>query len=388
MLALHAAWDVVDTGALVLWAEDGERLPEAPRRPGRATADKGRVTAHPFAAETGSLFDAMESCGAALLADVLHEARSTSVAVVLPCRTGLPDASSSYVRLDAEPPGDVGERRAAVVAGGKRSLRPFTVPALCWSPGPALDVLLALSSGEVTSRRVAPSVTALARLGELALEVVAGGRVLPTLAVDGAGRPHARWEPLQVGLDTERLVLLARSLPPATACLRGAPAPSTIVSHAFAAFVDAACRVNLHAARDRPPRRGEKALGAWVDALGSPDGAVRGVRGVAGLSREIEQWRSSLVAPGGSWRLCFRLQEPTGGADGAGPWRVALLLQAADDPSLLVAADEVWRSGESLRRAARTVDSPQEVLLAELGRAVHAFRDLVPVLSQPTPTHV
>ncbi len=113
------------------------------------------------------------------------------------------------------------------------------------------------------------------------------------------------------------------------------------------------------------------------------------------------------LSRGGSWRLCLRLQEPPPGEDGepdGGPksgdgvngaqaghdaqptWRLELLLQATDDLSLLVTAEEVWRAGDQLRRASRSLSDPHEVFLAELGRAVRIYRALGEALRQPTPT--
>ncbi|HXW82106.1 MAG TPA: DEAD/DEAH box helicase [Acidimicrobiales bacterium] len=67
-------------------------------------------------------------------------------------------------------------------------------------------------------------------------------------------------------------------------------------------------------------------------------------------------------------------------------WRVELLLQATDEPSLVVEAAEVWRSGDALQQAARALEAPQEVLLAELGRARNAYPELSYALREAAPT--
>ena len=63
-----------------------------------------------------------------------------------------------------------------------------------------------------------------------------------------------------------------------------------------------------------------------------------------------------------------------------------LLLQATDDLSLVVNAEEVWRAGDQLQRASRSLSAPHEVFLAELGRAVRIYPELGQALRQPTPT--
>jgi hypothetical protein len=70
----------------------------------------------------------------------------------------------------------------------------------------------------------------------------------------------------------------------------------------------------------------------------------------------------------------------------SGTWRLELLLQATDDLSLVVGAEEVWRAGDQLQRASRSLSAPHEVFLAELGRAVRIYPELGEALRQPTPT--
>jgi non-specific serine/threonine protein kinase len=167
---------------------------------------------------------------------------------------------------------------------------------------------------------------------------------------------------------------------------------------------------------------------AWLVALSSPSPAVvADAAALAKLERLVSEWRAGAAAAGGPWRLCLRLREPapdldildsegdlgsegdgvtpTGGpaqhgsaqhypADGSAPrdqtdrWRLDLLLQATDDLSLVVEAEEVWRSGTRLQQASRSLEAPHEVLLTELGRAVRAYPALDEALRQPVPTGI
>ncbi|BCB91575.1 hypothetical protein Psuf_088880 [Phytohabitans suffuscus] len=115
-------------------------------------------------------------------------------------------------------------------------------------------------------------------------------------------------------------------------------------------------------------------------------------------------------AAGGAVRACFRLVEPgdvepagagsaaagsagagsagagSAGEREAGHWRVEFSLQAADEPSLVVDADKVWRSRGALRALARHLDAPQETLLTELGRASRLWPDLDGALRTAKPS--
>jgi non-specific serine/threonine protein kinase len=254
------------------------------------------------------------------------------------------------------------------------------------------------------------SVTSFAVMAALALEIVAAGRILPNLRLGVAGH-EARWEPLLNVDDEERVGALARSLPPICRALtvEGDP-PETIVRHALGAFVDAVCRDSLASAPGsvmRLPRGGAdgsfSAIEAWLVALTSPSHHVIADPGeLATLEHLIAEWRSDAAGRAGPWRLCLRLREPVEDDDGAPTahatrgqrpqladstaWRVEFLLQATDDLSLVVNAEEVWRAGDHLQRASRSLEAPHEVFLAELGRAVRIYPELGEALRQPTPT--
>src|SRR5262249_5629089 len=71
------------------------------------------------------------------------------------------------------------------------------------------------------------------------------------------------------------------------------------------------------------------------------------------------------------FRLCLRLEEPEAdsGKD-AGRWHIRYLLQAIDDPSLLVPAEAAWKTrGREAAILGRDGFQPREYLLSALGQA-------------------
>ena len=59
------------------------------------------------------------------------------------------------------------------------------------------------------------------------------------------------------------------------------------------------------------------------------------------------------------------------------------MLQAKDDPSVLVPAQDVWNSnGDGLRVVGRQIDDPQERLLGGLGHALRLWPELEPALQE------
>ena len=265
--------------------------------------------------------------------------------------------------------------------------------------------------------RYGASTVHLRALAALAADLVIRGRVLPTLdrRPDGA---VARWRPVVQGLDAVAFDALVGALPPvgraeATAPVRATPAgadPHALLTDALAVLTDLGVRDRL-ARSPRPiaivpPRQG-RAVGpppaaeAWLAALLTPDARIGGAQGVAGreldtLAAAVEAWDEVGAGVTGAGRACFRLNEVSTLHDPSDPgpdphdqtgegtrWVLEFLLQSTADPSLLVPAEQVWR-GE----AARLIAEPQELLLAELGRAALVLPELAVALRLARPSGV
>ncbi len=408
MLAVHLLWTDDDGGGFFLWGEDSDRALTGPARRGRSPVVP-LPQAHPFTAAGSRLTIAVTDAAPSLYAAVAGANEGMQV-LWLPGKAHAPLPSPELIRTEA-----VTRSRQAP------GLWPFEVTALRLSPSAALDVALALRLVASPDLHPGASVSPFAVLAALALEIVAAGRVLPNLRTGPDGF-EARWEPLLNGADDDRVRTVTRSLPPVCRAVTAEGVPAErIVRHALDAFVDTVCRESLASSRSsviRLPRpRADQtptALEPWLTALSSPSPYVIADDGeLAKVERLIGEWRADAAARGGSWRLCLRLQEPPPGNDNerdndTGPddatksgdnanaaqrgrdaeptWRLELLLQATDDLSLLVTAEEVWRAGDQLQRASRSLSDPHEVFLAELGRAVRIYRALGEALRQPTPT--
>src|SRR6266511_2754114 len=103
--------------------------------------------------------------------------------------------------------------------------------------------------------------------------------------------------------------------------------------------------------------------------------------------RSRHGWRPSPAKTGGSMptpRTWFRLVEPPEDQPKR-RWRLEFLLQATDEPSLLVPAAEVWRAAGTLSVLARRVEQPQELLLTDLGRAIRLYPELERALRSARP---
>ncbi|MDD5309384.1 MAG: DEAD/DEAH box helicase, partial [Deltaproteobacteria bacterium] len=350
MIALHAVW--ANDLSLRIWAEDPERRSAA------------------------SILDALQRMGCTLPREAPKEAALTLLV----------------------PTGDDG-------------LEPCTVPSLSFDPTQALDLLVSLPERPMAGVAISEGVRVLREVARLALEIAARGKVVPGLVERGKGF-EARWLPVIADAeDQRRRHLLAQALP---ASCRAEITPdlvergrrarkkvdwsalpvrsaAAVVDDALGALVDACARDAVRGAGlDRVKKHGsDRVAASWLKALAAPDPKLRWARSeLASLGASLRAWQDPALHPTGAFRTCFRVSSPEQGGDGDS-WNVEFLLQAADDPSLLVPAADVWKTrGRTLTVLRRRLSDPQERLLADLGRAARLWPGIEVALRTARPSSV
>jgi SNF2 family DNA or RNA helicase len=351
---------------LCLWAEDSERTVKSPSQALRSARP------HPFAMPADQLAE-------------LARGKPAEAMLLLPSLRSAPLDSPELMRSAPRP---APTRDPALLA--------WSVPVISCDPAAALAAL----DERAEEVRYGASVLYLAGLAAFARDLAERGRVLPAFDRDSHGGT-ARWRPVVQGPDIVSLQVWVTAMPPVCRAEVEAPtdlqgrSPSDLVSRAVGSLVDAAVRERLGesgtslldgfpARRGRPPRQAP-VVELWLEALSGPDGrfALEPEDGHE-LERALAPW-TDFGTDAGPARATFRLTElssPDGAGDVAGRWRLDFLLQSIEDPSLLVPADQVWAAGDGLRR---WLDRPDEVLLAELGRASGIYPELSVALRQPRP---
>ncbi|MBQ0990911.1 DEAD/DEAH box helicase [Micromonospora sp. H61] len=259
---------------------------------------------------------------------------------------------------------------------------------------------------------------------------------------------QAVWRPLLTGTDAAWARSLALALPPAARAavlppataaltaptaaaaqgLTGSAATSAaatvgssgpeltaaaLVADALDALTDAAARAALASTTLARGLRPGGPAPAWLAALAGPQRDFTiDPAGLSTLSAELDAWQRD--AAGGPVRASFRLVEPASdevtepilatravpadgmpvpadsapvsvGSIGAARWRLEFGLQAADEPGLHVDAGDIWRAPQTLGGLVGRTSSPQETLLAELGRASRLWPDLDAALRTAAP---
>ncbi len=337
--------------------------------------------------------------------------------LTLPSSTDGPQASPQLLRPVQDDHSDASFDR----------VEDWDVPVLAVSAGAALDLALALPPAPVAAVVVGDSLRFVAEAAKLALELVARGRLRAGLVRRG-DEWTGRWLPVTDDPhDAARVEMLHRSMPAAVRAQRSGGAPEAVTRSMLGAVVDACARELLDDTSDARP---QSAIDAWLAALGAEDAVVAGDPWeLAALAEQLDGWWEDgrRYAAQRMFRTCFRLVAPDepeddedrsepaevqqevdarsarehastprrrdspaaqDEADAQRPWRVDILLQSKEDPSVLVPAAEVWSRSERLNALGRMLENPQERLLGGLGHALALWPELEPALREATPTEV
>ena len=390
MLVLHSHWQpAADAakGSVLFWAETGDG-PEPTLTRGRRSS-KPRARPHPFCAPVAEVERVLAGLGR-----YSGAARPGEATLLLPTTGSGPQPSPQLLHdwsLDNTEP----------------ALAPWQVSGARLPAAAAFDVLahLPLAEEMPSGLAVGADTQYWTTVSGLVLEVLAEQKIVPVLTQAGAARAsgsgyQARWQAVLDGpQDAPRLVRLQAAMPPvcrAEPSGQGVtPAAGNLLKSFVRCMADALAR---RWGRGRLPagpqsdRQSQVAPAAeqWLRALFSDDPAVEGVPAqVQILARSIQAWLRNLeVAGTGDFRVGFRLAAPEEpGSDGRqAPWQLHFLLQARDDPSLLVPAAEIWDTrGSVLRRLGRQFDRPQEQLLAGLGYTARLFAPIGEALKSTRP---
>jgi superfamily II DNA or RNA helicase len=396
---IHGIWA---QGTLCVWAEDSA----LPRTCGPDSGGSRLSRPHPFACQPSELADlltgltglrGLRGLRGGPAADAVRKAVGDELTLQLPSAGNGPLASPELTRTDAEPAGPVRRGPASRV-----SLAGWRVPVLAFEPAAALDLLGGISHTDDPVAALGGSLPYLAAVARFAADLAARGRVLPVLA-EQDGAYAARWRPVLGGADAQRGHALAAAMPPSCRAVAGEP-PGLLLAGALEWLTDAAARSRLPgsllpARRGRTPAR-LKMTERFVAALSATDARIDVATAQdeaegRELAAELDAWLDSAQIPAGPVRTCFRLTEP--GAPETDPWRVEFALQSADDPSLMISAEQVWAghgagflgraaAGGGPRDAAGA--DPTDELLAGLGAAARLFSEVEGALREAAPAAV
>jgi SNF2 family DNA or RNA helicase len=390
MIVLHANWSA---SRLHIWAESADLWRNAgtpASAPPASPGSNGQHTVHPF------------SLDSAKLAELLHiPAEPSSLKLLLPSASH-PLPSSRLAHAAGIP-----------TAGADSRLAECEVSTVSIAPADAPDLLDSIESvysdeaHEGLLHRpvvLADTVSFFAAASRLARHLLSQQRFVPVLKQESTGDLKGTWHPwMSDAASTTRVSSLAGAMPPAAraAIDEFDHKPWPILEDFLGAIVDAQCRATLiketvpDAIAERNPATDPQV--AWLSGLLGAADAVP-IKGAArtDVVKGVRRWISGLEERGTSsaWKLLLRLAEPANASilgDMEEPtdkiaWPLTFHLQSQDNPRIIVDASDIWLlSADAMTIEGRRLDSPQELLLAELGRASRLYSALEKALDESEP---
>ena len=375
MIVLHAIWDAGTPGSaqLHIWAESS-RLPISASRPAGRPATGQKPQKHPFVLAQDALREALGELAGSLLARNAHPGALTPS---LPSSTKGPLPSPELI-LDEEV-----ELKAT-------AFKAWHVTTLALDANSAIDLLLALPDNAPHGMAFGASLRFWATAASFAFELIARQCYMPALQEIRHRREtiyRAAWQAVLAPEDAQRMQTLASMMPPICyACLPPGPKKASLreemLRHFLNHTIDAFVRHRISATEllHAPEKRRSKGIALpqqWLYALASDDATLTAPGGeLKQFADTMHSWLSQMLAgvSNSPFRTCFRLEAPSEDDEGHVDWRVSFLLQANDDRSLLVPAENVWKERSStLTFLKRQFENPQERLLADLGKASRLF---------------
>lgn len=383
-LIMHGGWI---KGNFFIWAESAE--PSLPSR------GRPKLARHPHSVSPDALCKILARWYPDVMWDTMPEA---AFGVFLPSLAGLP-LLPPWLRDQPF----TSSLHEADVSEDSPVLLPWRVKGLQLDVLTALDLLVALPVRSA-DRRWGNDLLYWSAAAKLGLEFLSRQAYLPALQQDG-GTYRAFWLPVFDGPDDRsRLRNLAEAMPLVCRAYftptcepdpAQAQAPNVILDDFFRKFMDCAVREWGRLYLDKRRRLPDGVASTWWQALWSVDGRitipVRERRALVAFYDAWSMWLGQLSSVSeAAFRLCFRLDAPevdleTGKVQKP-DWTLHYLLQANDDPSLLVSLKTVWNaSGGTLQYLTYRFENAQEQALMGLGVAARLFPPIKQSLCEACP---
>ncbi len=395
MIVIHAIWEHLASAQLHLWAEAASPSMPTPKRAATKQAKQAKAQTaqqHPFALAHQPFIAALPAYGAFAS---LKDAATSTLTLRLPSTTKGPQPSPELILAEES------ERPQPT------EFKSWNVATLALRPQHALDFLLALPEHPPHGIAFASSLRFWVEAAKFSLELITKQSFAPALQEfqsDNTTSLQTDWEVVLTGEDNTRTYQLSTFMPPTCWAYlppekRVSSAPQHILEHFLNYTLDAFIRQSLSSTiliPARPSRRPATSTPLpeqWLQALASENATLTAPpKELHSFSSAMHSWLNQLkpVAANAPFRTCFRLDPPSsqnGKHDTS--WHVSYYLQANDDRSLLVPADQVWRERSStLTFLKRQFENPQERLLADLGKASRLFPAIEKSLRTARPTEL
>jgi SNF2 family DNA or RNA helicase len=417
---LHGAWLRAEVafpdGCFCFWAEDStvqetlEAIESSSgfasegRRPQEARPRTTKPLSHPAQMSAGQLRLHLVDLFPRLTASQL---KLTSTTIWLPTTHGAPLSHGHLLHHQLIGGTLANGAQAPTTVQAGVHLQAWQITGLALAPFAALGVLSHLDD-QPTDQSAAQRLLTAMRWGndllfwssaaKFTLQLLAGQHYLPTLRPHTANQLRAGWQPFLADPQIERqFERLTEAMPPVcrayhSTAIQEAPPPAELLNHCISTLLDAAVRQwSTSPVALTATTQGEQ----WVTSLVTTDPFLHLPPQTAfQLYQQWRGWSDQLYALHHAHvRVSFQLEAPVDGeaapaveGQSAATWTLRYFLQARNNLDLRIAASDIWRNQQHhLQFGARTVDQPQERLLAGLQVAARLSPPIQRSLRSPKP---
>ncbi|MGC8663916.1 MAG: DEAD/DEAH box helicase [Thermoplasmata archaeon] len=352
MIVIHAVWNNSEN-KLYLWGEDSTKF---------SNEIKGK--SHPFACSKRDLTRIIKEIfpyGKGRYTEIILNMPSTDIRPI-PSPQLIIDDYSYYSK-----PTGIKEWKIPSLEIDQKNITEFL---LTLNPNPPENIIYGetLVFWRMTAR--------------FAIELIAKGSYLPVMSMvknDHGSSYLAKWQVNLTRADAEKATLLAKMLFP-MCTYNNSNAYEDLINF-LNLFIDTYLRSS--SIFDYKNRKIANIADSWFSSLFSDPELHDNLRTAESFYTQVNYWikqaqNTNLNSP---FRTCFKVE-----ASSKNLWNIQFLLQANEDPSLLVPADKVWNSPKEIKFLNRKFEDLQERLLEDLGRASRYFPELDESLKNPAPS--
>lgn len=261
----------------------------------------------------------------------------------------------------------------------KPQLASWVVPTVVLKPKEALFFLLK----EIKNKEFAKEVLLgkefvfLTALAEFVLSLIVRQRYIPTISNEEL-HISASWMPIFLGQDKQRLSQLKSAFPPCcralSLSLKQKSPPLQNLEIILEEFIAKGIQAFTCLEEDELKNRANfnNTHDSWLYALRTKDPIFQVSENENSFFvQAATEWHQPLKNQTQSpFKFCFRLEEPNQ-KQKEDVWKVSYLLQAYDDPSLLITTNDIWNPKGAKRKVLRHADfKARQFILGSLGMAL------------------